>query len=64
MTYDRRLRLHRLIARIPNSNTYFLTPQGGRSRCDSIKPLCSAMSVANGLGASSAPAVAIIVHPF
>ena len=31
MTYDlRRLRLHGLIARIPNSNTYFLTPQGLR----------------------------------
>jgi hypothetical protein len=31
MTYDlRRLRLHGLIARIPNSNTYVLTPQGLR----------------------------------
>ena len=31
MTYDlRRLRLHGLIARIPRSNTYFLTPQGLR----------------------------------
>jgi hypothetical protein len=31
MTYDlRRLRLHGLIARIPKSNTYFLTPQGLR----------------------------------
>jgi hypothetical protein len=31
MTYDlRRLRLHGLIARIPSSNTYFLTPQGIR----------------------------------
>jgi hypothetical protein len=31
MTYDlRRLRLHGLIARVPNSNTYFLTPQGIR----------------------------------
>src|SRR5207245_7524109 len=31
MTYDlRRLRLHGLIARIPKSNTYFLTPQGIR----------------------------------
>jgi len=31
MTYDlRRLRLHGLIARIPNSNTYFLTPHGLR----------------------------------
>jgi hypothetical protein len=31
MTYDlRRLRLHGLIARVPKSNTYFLTPQGSR----------------------------------
>src|SRR5260370_10350321 len=31
MTYDlRRLRLHGLIARLPRSNTYFLTPQGLR----------------------------------
>jgi hypothetical protein len=31
MTYDlRRLRLHRLIARIPGTNTYFLTPDGIR----------------------------------
>jgi len=31
MTYDlRRLRLHGLIARVPKSNTYFLTPQGLR----------------------------------
>jgi hypothetical protein len=31
MTYDlRRLRLHGLIARVPQSNTYFLTPQGLR----------------------------------
>jgi hypothetical protein len=31
MTYDlRRLRLHGLIARVPDSNTYFLTPQGIR----------------------------------
>ena len=31
MTYDlRRLRLHGLIARVPRSNTYFLTPQGLR----------------------------------
>ena len=31
MTYDlRRLRLHGLIARVPTSNTYFLTPQGLR----------------------------------
>ena len=31
MTYDlRRLRLHGLIARTPNSNTYFLTPHGLR----------------------------------
>jgi predicted MarR family transcription regulator len=31
MTYDlRRLRLRGLIARIPNSNTYFLTPHGLR----------------------------------
>jgi hypothetical protein len=31
MTYDlRRLRLHGLIARVPDSNTYFLTPQGTR----------------------------------
>ncbi|MBV9595928.1 MAG: hypothetical protein JOZ87_03630, partial [Chloroflexi bacterium] len=31
MTYDlRRLRLHGLIARIPRSNTYYLTPQGLR----------------------------------
>src|SRR5262249_49449118 len=31
MTYDlRRLRLHGLIARVPKSSTYFLTPQGLR----------------------------------
>jgi predicted MarR family transcription regulator len=31
MTYDlRRLRLHRLIARFPRSNTYILTPEGVR----------------------------------
>jgi hypothetical protein len=31
MTYDlRRLRLHGLIARVPNSNTYTLTPEGQR----------------------------------
>ena len=31
MTYDlRRLRLHGLIARVPDSNTYFLTPRGIR----------------------------------
>ena len=31
MTYDlRRLRLHGLVARVPHSNTYFLTPQGLR----------------------------------
>src|SRR5207245_9036579 len=31
MTYDlRRLRLHGLIARLPRSNTYFLTPEGIR----------------------------------
>jgi hypothetical protein len=31
MSYDlRRLRLHGLIARVPRSNTYFLTPQGRR----------------------------------
>jgi hypothetical protein len=31
MTYDlRRLRLHGLVARVPHTNTYFLTPQGLR----------------------------------
>src|SRR5436190_15835975 len=31
MTYDlRRLRLHGLVARVPHSNTYFLTPHGLR----------------------------------
>jgi predicted MarR family transcription regulator len=31
MTYDlRRLRLHRLVQRIPHTNTYVLTPEGQR----------------------------------